>query len=96
MRYIFKSNGNYFGFIVNGNLFSRDGDYLGWVEGNTLWGKSGDYRGEIFQDYYIIRNTFKVAPVPRAPKANPATPAIPAPPANRPPITLPVGSEDAF
>jgi hypothetical protein len=40
--YIYKSNGNYFGFIRNGYLYSRDGVCLAWVEDDYVWDVSTD------------------------------------------------------
>ena len=47
VEYIFRSNGNYLGFISSGNLFSRDGEYLGWIEGDLVWDSNGHFRGKI-------------------------------------------------
>lgn len=97
MNFIFRSTGQYLGFIVNGYLFSRDGEYLGWVEGNFVWDKSGQYRGSFTNDgKYIVRNIYTVLPVPRAPRPYPITPSLPAPQANIAPIVLPIGLVDAF
>lgn len=96
MQYIFRSNGQYLGFIQNGYLFSRDGIYLGWVEDNHVWDANGQYRGFIKDSRYILRNLYIVPPVSRAPKALPAIPALPVPTANIVAINLPIGYVDAF
>jgi|TARA_Y100000310_G_scaffold30045_1_gene28577 hypothetical protein len=97
--YIFRSNGNYLGFISNGNLFSRDGEYLGWIENDIVWDSRGNFRGkvtEINNKKYILRNTFVIPPIPKAPKAPPVPPVPPVPPANLTPINPPIGSKDSF
>lgn len=96
MKFIFKSTGQYLGFIQNDYLFSRDGEYFGWVEGNFVWDKNGQYRGSIMNDRYIVKNLYAVPPVPRVPRPYPATPAMPSPQANIASILLPVGYTDAF
>lgn len=96
MQYIFRSNGQYLGFIQNSYLFSRDGIYLGWIEGNHVWDANGQYRGFTQDGKYILRNLYIIPPVPRAPKALPAIPALPAPATNIVAINLPIGYVDAF
>ncbi len=98
-EYVFRSNGTYLGFISNGSLFSRDGEYLGWVEGKFVWDSSGQFRGEIKEinnNKYILKNIFLIQPIPKVPKVWPVSPAPPVPQANIMPITLPIGSKDAF
>lgn len=100
MEYIFKSNGQYLGFVDDaGNLFNRDGVYLGWNEGQYVWDKNGKFAGSLLVvdgNKFIIKNVFTVPPVPRIPKTTPATPPLPTPKANIPAIQLPVGFIDAF
>jgi hypothetical protein len=98
-QYIFKSNGNYLGFISNGNIFSNNGVYLGWLEGNYAWDVTGRFLGiltDISNHKYIILNQLLINPIPRIPHSAPASPAIPAPHANIMPIILPVGHIDSF
>ena len=99
-KYIFKSSGNYLGFITNNFIFSRDGVYLGWVDENKyVWDTSGRYKGglsTIGEYEYIVRHQYTMSPVPRAPKITPPTPAIPPPVPNIPPINLQIGFEDGF
>jgi hypothetical protein len=99
MTAIFKSNGTYFGFIANANLYSRDGEYLGWVEGVLVWDKNGQFRGQLWASaghQYIIARQFGVPPVPRPIKPTPAKPPLPPPQANIAAIALPPGWADAF
>jgi hypothetical protein len=95
MKYIFKSNGIYLGFVQGDYLFSRDGEYLGWIEGNLVWDKTGDYRGYLEGDY-ILRNLYSIKPVPRVPRVTPVSQPLPVPPVNKVPMILSVGVTDAF
>mgnify|MGYP001582947265 CR=1 FL=1 len=97
--YIFKSNGNYIGFISDNNIFSRDGLYLGWVENKLVWDAKGSFRGQLLNfnsNNYIFKNSFSIPPIPRIPKIPPIPPVPPIPPINILPIALPIGYEDAF
>ena len=97
--YIYKSIGQYFGFIIGDNLFSRDGVYSGWLEESYIWDSRGQFRGElkaINNNHYILKNMFAVPPIPKIPKPAPPTPILPAPKANIPPITPPIGYKDGF
>lgn len=97
MNYIFKSNGQYLGFIYNGYLFSRDGIYLGWTEGKFVWDSAGQFRGILTNDNrYILKNLYTIPPISRTPRPLPAIPPLPAPQANIAPILLPIGAVDAF
>ncbi len=98
-EYIFRSNGTYFGFISNGNLFSRDGEYVGWIEGKFVWDSAGNFRGEITElnnTKYILRNIYLIPPIPKIPKVQSAAPIPPLPPTNVVPTTIPMGFKDAF
>ena len=101
-NYIFKSSGQYFGFVDkdNGNIFSWDGQYLGWVDGNYVWDTAGQFRGEIKEiagHFYILKNMYVLPPLPKSPKLNPL-PIIsaPTPQSVIPPITLDIGWVDGF
>ena len=97
MQFIFRSNGQYLGFVDNGYLFSRDGVYLGWVEERFVWGTNGQFKGFIPDDgKYILRNIYTVPPVPKPARPIPSVPALPTPQANIAPIVLQVGFVDAF
>lgn len=99
IEYIFRSNGNYLGFLSNGYLFSRDGEYLGWVEGTFAWDSTGQFRGvvtEINNKKYILKNIFLIPPIPKIPKIPPIPPVPPTPQINAMPIILPMGFKDAF
>lgn len=97
--YIFKSNGFYFAFVANGNLYSRDGVYLGWTEGKVVWDKSGRFRGIITKlndRHYIIFNQLTMPPVMRTPKPTAMEVTPPTPVSNIAPISLPITYSDAF
>jgi len=97
--FLFKANGNYFGFISDGNIFSRDGEYLGWVENNIAWDKNGTFRGQLIkinENHYLLRNKLAISPIPRIPKVSPVAPVPPIPQINIIPVTLPIGFVDSF
>jgi hypothetical protein len=99
-NFIYKSTGQYLGFVQNNSLYSRDGAYLGWVEGNFVWDFNGKFRGvinDVGGHKYIWLNIFALLPVPRPPKLSlpPVTPAYPVE-TIIPSITLPVGIVDGF
>lgn len=99
-RFIYKSTGQYLGFIQNNYFYSRDGFYLGWVEGNYVWDATGKFSGiviEVNGHNYIWINRFALLPVPRPAKPLP-TPVIPPTPPSAfvTPISLPVGYADGF
>ena len=97
--FIFRSNGNYIGFVHNNNIFSRDGEYLGWIENSIVWGRDGNFRGQLKQisnNYYVLNNRLTIPPLPRIPKIAPLPPLPPPPPLNTLPIMLPIGFVDGF
>ena len=97
--FIYRSNGNYLGFISDGNFFSRDGVYWGWVEGDLVWHSTGKYAGELKEisgHIYIIRNMYRLQPIPKSPKKFPDIPTIPDTPRNIRAVNLPIGYQDAF
>lgn len=97
--YIFKTNGNYLGFIYNNNIFSRDSVYLGWIENNLVWDTQGNFRGQVSKianNHYILKNSFSINPIPRIPRIQPIPPVPPVPPINIMPIILPIGFVDSF
>ena len=87
MEFIYKTTGNYFGFIKEGLLYSRDGEYLGWVEdGKFVWDAKGNFRGFVFtpekrEEKFIIRDRFSLSPTTRTPKpaVGPITPPLATP-----------------
>jgi hypothetical protein len=97
--HIFRSNGNYIGFIDGDNIFSRDGVYLGWLENNLVWDINGNFKGQKINlggNNYILRNSFSINPMSRIPRISPISPIPPIPPINILPIMLPIGFIDAF
>lgn len=99
-NFIYKSTGQYLGFVQNNSLYSRDGEYLGRVEGNYVWDASGKFRGvmaTINGHRYIWLNIFAFPPVARPPMP-PQPTVVPLTPTNTliAPITLPVGYVDGF
>lgn len=100
MQYIFRSTGQYLGFILNNSLFDRDSVYLGWIENKrNVWDKNGAYRGmlnDISGRTYVLKNQFMINPIPRIPKIPPIPPIPPIPQQNIMPIILPIGVQDGF
>ena len=97
--FIYRSNGNYLGFISGSNFFSRDGIYWGWIEGNLVWNHTGRYAGEVKEingHSYIMKNMYILPPIPKPPKKLPDIPTIPDPPRNIRAINLPIGYQDSF
>jgi len=83
MKYIYKWNGEYFGFISGDNFFDASSNWVGWVEGNQVWQANGEFLGEIYEGSYILRGTTMVPAVPRVPPVPPVPPVPQVPPVNR-------------
>ena len=99
IKRLYLLDGTYFGFLQNGNVFSRDGIYLGWLDGQVVWGQNGEYRGKLTTNgnvSYIVKKSFVLDPIPRAPKAPMAVPTLPAPAANVAPVVPEIGVIDGF
>ncbi|MFA6305636.1 MAG: 4-fold beta flower protein [Candidatus Gracilibacteria bacterium] len=96
IKYLFRTNGTYFGFIYEGNIFSRDGAYLGWIEGKYVWDADGNFRGELCEEKFILRNQLVIPASSRTPKLRPVMPPLPNPPPNIPPYSPPIGYTEAF
>ena len=95
MNPVFRWNGEYYGFISNGNLFNASGEYRGWIEDDgNVWREDGTYLGELVEGSYILRNTMKVEPVPRVPRVPPVPPVPMVPAINRVGRVPRVGYED--
>lgn len=101
-KFLYKSNGNYFGFIQGDTIFNRDGVPLGWLDGTFVWDTTGRFRGNLMknktmaQANYIWLNKFSILPLPKSPKPIQSLPTLPPPPQNILAVTLPVGWIDAF
>src|SRR5713226_8588006 len=98
--HIYRSSGQYLGFMDSGKIFSWDGKFLGWVEGAYVWDVSGQFKGEIKKingHYYILKNMYALPPLPKVPKLNPLpVSSIPAPQSTIAPITLDIGWIDGL
>ncbi len=94
MRYIYKWNGNYFGFVSGENLFDKQSNWIGWLENNQVWLANGYFLGEIYNDDYILKNTAMVPLVPKVPHVPPVPPVSPVPSVNRVGMVPVVGWED--
>lgn len=98
---IYKSNGQYIGFIEGNNIFLWNGEYVGWVDSQRFaWSRTGGFLGQIMEkmnNNYIIRNIYTIPPISRNPVINYPTPKnIPVPSPNIPSISLEIGQQDAF
>ena len=94
---IFKWNGEYFGFIRRGYLFSRRGEYRGWIDRNQrVWRSNGEFLGQLVDEKYILRRNTMVAPVPKVPKVPPVPPVPPIRSINRISRVPKVGWTDAL
>jgi hypothetical protein len=94
---VFRSNGNYFGFISNENLFNANGKYLGWVENNgQIRGVDGSFMGEIFNDNYIFKRQNMIEPIRQVSKVRPISPVPPVSSINRIGLIMPIGWKDAL
>ena len=80
---IFKWNGEYFGFVRRGYLFSHHGEYRGWIDRNQrVWKSSGEFLGQLVDEKYILRRNTTIPPVPKVPKVPPVSPVPPIRPIN--------------
>jgi hypothetical protein len=91
---VFKWNGQYVGFIHNGNLPDLNSRYLGWMEEDgQVWNANGSYLGQVIEGSYILRNATMFPPMPRMP---PLPPLPPLPPMRRMPRMPLMGWVDAL
>ena len=94
---IFKRNGEYFGFVRRGYLFSHRGEYRGWIDRNQrVWKSSGEFLGQLVDEKYILRRNTMILPVPKVPKVPPVSPVPPIRPINRTGRIPKVGWTDAL
>jgi len=82
-EFIYRWNGEYFGFIYNNRFFDKYSKYLGWLDNEEVWRKDGTFLGELIDSHYILRRTRTVTRAIRAVRTTPATPASPALRTNR-------------
>jgi hypothetical protein len=92
-KFVFKSTGQYIGFVYNNNLFTRDGIFSGWIDMNTsvVWNQFGHYKGKmtkIGDAFYILKNLFEIPPIPQSPKPPLTPPPLPLQQENIFPIEL--------
>lgn len=97
---IFKSSGQYIGFISQNNIFRWDGEHLGWIDNqNFIWDIGGNFRGQLIEKggyHYAIKNSFEINPVAKPPRPKTTAPNIPTPSNPAPKYPISVGIEDAF
>ncbi len=97
---IYKSSGQYIGFVNENNVFRWDGEHLGWIDNQSfIWDISGNFRGQLIQRdgyAYAIRSSFLINPVSKPPRSKAIPLSIPTPSAPAPVFPISVGIEDAF
>lgn len=97
MKYLFRMNGEYVGFLSDGWFFAANGCYLGWCEGgDQLWRSDGNWLGCIREQYYVLRRRGAPQPVPQPPRVPPVPPSPPLSPGNLLPRAVPPGWLDAL
>jgi hypothetical protein len=78
-QFIFRLNGEYFGFIWQARFFDKKSNYIGWLDGTEVWTIENKYMGELVDNKYILR-PLKVASHPKCkgpcpPQAKPIEPS---------------------
>lgn len=98
-KFIYKSSGQYFGFLERDNVFSWDGKYLGWVDEDFVWDNLGQFRGELKKikgKLYILKNMYALPPLPKTRKHPIPSVEVPTPQAQIDPISIDIGWTDGF
>ena len=96
MEFIYRWNGEYFGFISEDNLFDANSNWIGWIKDKKVWQANGSFLGEIYENNYILRRKTEVLPVPMEPHSPPVPPVAPDSPINRAARVRLAGWEDAL
>ena len=73
-EFVYRWNGEYFGFIYNEKLFDKHSNYLGWIAENEIWKKDGSFLGEFLDGHYVMRQKKMPARAVRTIRAVPYTP----------------------
>lgn len=76
-EYVFRWNGQYFGFICDDKFFDAKSNWIGWIEGSEVWRSDGEFLGELFENCYVLREQKMM---PKLSKIPPAPPVPPPPP----------------
>lgn len=81
MTPLFRWDGQYWGFLVEGNLYDRHGRHVGWLDQADLYHLSGRFMGELRHDHYVLRSALRGEPIHRAPRpaVDHAAPPTPSP-----------------
>lgn len=68
-RFLYKRNGEYWGFIFLNFIYDKNNNYKGWIEEDQyVWNEKGKYLGELIEKHYILKNKneigkcYKVSP----------------------------------
>ena len=95
--FIFRWEGEYYGFLCQGRLYDRQGMYQGWLDSKRqVWRWDGSHLGELKHENYILRNLHRPEADPKFPKPYPHPPLPPEPRKNRPPKPPLTGWADAL
>jgi hypothetical protein len=95
-EFIYRWNGEYFGFIYNDKFFDKHSNYLGWICDGEVWRKDGAFLGEFLEGHYVIRRISMAAREIIAVKRVPFAPATPPFKSNRALRVLRPGRVDAL
>jgi hypothetical protein len=96
VEFVYRWNGEYFGFIYRDKFFDKRSNYLGWVSEGEVWKKDGTFLGEFFDGHYIVRRMSMAVRAIMAIRATPHPPVTPPLKANRALRVLRAGRMDAL
>lgn len=79
MEAIYRSDGEWVGVYVGGNIFNVDGEWLGFAAGREIFDPVGQYLGFLSDDRRLLRKkSLSRRPPKLQPPPRPARPRIPA------------------
>ena len=57
MNSIFRWNGQYYGFLANGDLFDAECKFCGWIgTDGTVWRSDGEFLGDLVGGEYVLQH----------------------------------------
>ena len=96
-KYVYRWDGEYWGFIEGEYLFDKNGNYKGFLEGVEVHKEDGSYVGTLTEEKYILISTISHHRPLAALRPWPPKPTIPPePPGESPRTSKPYGAEDAL
>ena len=79
MEAIYRTDGEWVGVYVEGNIFNIDGEWLGFAAGREIFDPAGQYLGFLSDDRRLLRKkSLSRRPPKLHPPPRPARPRIPA------------------